>query len=68
MNEFILKIVFNGSSESLLIAETYQFDDYSKVVSSLFNLEERTKRRKDNFPFDCEKAYELASRLAKGNR
>lgn len=68
MNEFILKTVFNGSSESLLSTETYQFDDYSKILSSLFNVEERTLRRKEVFPLDCEKAFELGSRLAKGDR
>jgi multimeric flavodoxin WrbA len=64
MNEFILKMVFNGSSESLLSTETYQFDDYAKVVSSLFNVEERTKRRMEVFPLDCQKAFDLGSRLA----
>jgi multimeric flavodoxin WrbA len=64
INEFMLKIVF-GSAESLLSCETYQFEDYSKVVSSLFDPEQRAQRRKEVFPKDCEKAFEMGMRLAR---
>jgi multimeric flavodoxin WrbA len=63
-NEFILKMVF-GMAESLLSFETYQFEDYSKVVSSLFDPEQRAKRRKEVFPMDCQKAFEMGARLVK---
>ncbi len=48
LNEMMLKMVF-GTSESMMSFETYQFDDYSKVVSDLFDVEQRTKRRKEVF-------------------
>ena len=63
LNEMMLKMVF-GTSESLMSFETYQFDDYSKVVSELFNVEQRTKRRKEVFPEDCTKAFEFGAKLA----
>jgi multimeric flavodoxin WrbA len=63
LNEMILKMVF-GSSESLMSYETYQFDDYSKVVSDFFDVEQRTKRRKEVFPADCAKAFEFGAKLA----
>ena len=56
LNEKILKLIF-GASESLLSTDTYQFDDYSKVVATLFDPEKKAKRRKEVFPKDCEKAF-----------
>jgi len=65
LNEMFLTRLF-GQSESLVVTDTYQFDDYSKYVSS-FNVEEKTKRRKEAFPIDCEKAFELGMNLTKKN-
>ena len=64
INEFILKTMF-GTTESLLSCETYQFEDYSKVVSSLFDPEKKAQRRKEVFPKDCEKAFEMGARFAR---
>lgn len=63
LNEMFLGRIF-GSSESLVVTDTYQFDDYSKYVNS-FNVEEKTKIRKEVFPVDCEKAFDLGVRLIK---
>jgi hypothetical protein len=63
-NEWVLKMIF-GTSESLCSYDTYQFEDYSKVVSDMFDVEKKTKRRNEVFPKDCEKAYELGVRFAK---
>ena len=57
LNEMILGRIF-GLSESLLVTDTYQFDDYSKYVNS-FDVEEKTKRRREIFPIDCEKAHDM---------
>jgi multimeric flavodoxin WrbA len=65
-NGRVLKLIF-GSSESLFSFDTYQFKDYSKVVADRFDVEQKTKRRKEVFPFDCEKAFEMGSRFAKKN-
>jgi len=56
-----------GSSESLFITDTYQFDNYSKYVSSLFNEEIKAKRRDEEFPNDCKKAFEMGAKFAQAN-
>jgi hypothetical protein len=65
-NEGLLQMLF-GASESLCSFETWQFEDYSKVVSDLFDVEKRAKRREEVFPKDCEKAFEMGARFAKKN-
>jgi len=62
-NENTFKRIF-GASESLLSTDTYQFSDYSKYVTSAFDEAEKSKRRQEVFPKDCEKAFEMGSRFA----
>jgi len=62
--ELALARIF-GSCETLFVTDTYQFDDYSKYVSTLFNPEEKKKRREEQFPLDCRKAYELGAKLVR---
>jgi len=62
-NEMTLKIIF-GASESLFSFDTYQFKDYSKVISDRFDPEKKAKRRKEVFPDDCKKAFEMGSRFS----
>jgi len=58
-----------GSSESLLVTDTLQFDDYSKYVSSAFDPEAKARRHREVFPEDCKKAFLLGKRLGKaGNK
>lgn len=61
-NEDFMKRTF-GDSESLFCNETLQFEDYSKVVFSYCNPEERVKRHETVFPKDCERAFELGKSL-----
>lgn len=61
-NEQLLTLLF-GSSESLYSYDTYQFNDYSKVVSERFDPEHKSKHRKEQFPIDKEKAFELGVRM-----
>lgn len=62
--EMAMKRIF-GASESLFVTDTYQFDDYSKYETSAFNEEEKAKRRKEVFPEDCQKAFEMGVRFAR---
>jgi hypothetical protein len=64
LNESYLKRIF-GASESLLSFDTYQFDDYTKVVANRFDPGKKAKRRKEIFPKDCEQAFEMGVKLAK---
>ncbi|KKH95081.1 flavodoxin [Methanosarcina sp. 1.H.T.1A.1] len=64
LNEYIAKRIF-GDSESLYSTDTYQFEDHSKYVADSFDPEEKAKRRKEVFPKDCEKAFEMGARFVK---
>ncbi|WP_143316443.1 flavodoxin family protein [Clostridium sp. HBUAS56017] len=61
-NEFLVER-FLGKAESLFVTDTYQFDDYSKYVSTAFDAGNKLKRREEVFPQDCKKAFELGKRL-----
>lgn len=61
-NEFLMERFF-GKTESIFVTDTYQFDDYSKYVATAFDASEKLKRRKEVFPQDCKKAFELGKRL-----
>jgi hypothetical protein len=37
----------------------------SKYVVTAFNSEEKAKRRKEEFPKDCEKAFNMGAKFAK---
>ena len=58
----IMKMIF-GASETLLVTDTYQFDDYSKYETSGMDVAEKTRVRMVVFPKDCEKAFEMGIRL-----
>ena len=62
-NEAILKMIF-GAAESLYCYDTYQFQDYSTVVADRINVQAKEQRRREVFPNDCEKVYEMGCRLA----
>jgi multimeric flavodoxin WrbA len=62
-NEMLLKLIF-GASESLCSYDTYQFEDYSKVVAPRFDPAKKAARREEVFPSDCEKAYAMGARFA----
>lgn len=64
VNERMLGRIF-GSAESLCVTDTYQFDDYSKYVVSVFDPDKKAARRKEVFPQDCEKAYNMGMRFVK---
>ncbi len=64
LNENLAMRIF-GYSESLCSTDTYQFDDYSKYVADRFDPDEKAKRRKEVFPHDCEKAFEMGVRFVK---
>lgn len=50
------------------VNNTYQFKDYAKYASSVFNPEEKLKYKEERFPQDCQKAREIGAELAKRAR
>ncbi|MDR3590866.1 MAG: flavodoxin family protein [Negativicutes bacterium] len=63
-NENMLRRVF-GDSETISSFDTYQFDDYSKVVAPRFDAAKKAKRREEIFPKDCEQAFAMGARFAR---
>lgn len=63
INQRTLKSIF-GSAEALFSFDTYQFKDYSKVLATRFDAEHKAKRRKEVFPEDLKKAYQMGVRFA----
>ncbi|MFZ1129007.1 flavodoxin family protein [Methanoregula sp.] len=63
----LLERIF-GSSEWIMVTDTLQFDDYSKYVSSGFDPEAKARRRREVFPEDCKKAFEMGKRLGQAGR
>ncbi|NTV29244.1 MAG: flavodoxin family protein [Candidatus Omnitrophica bacterium] len=52
-----------GPVETLMAFDTLQFDDYSKYVAPRFDPAHKAARRREVFPQDCRKAFELGARL-----
>lgn len=65
-NESLMQRIF-GHSESLMSYDTYQFEDYSKVLADRFDVDHKEKIRREIFPKDCQRAYELGAALAGGS-
>jgi multimeric flavodoxin WrbA len=62
LNQDFMKRIFSAS-ETLYCFDTYQFEDYSKIVAER-DVEKKLARRKEVFPQDCNKAFELGARFA----
>jgi len=62
-NKMFLERIFGEKSHSLIVTDTYQFDDYSKYMATAFNEADKAKRRAEEFPNDCSRAFEMGSRL-----
>ena len=54
---------FGGKVETLVAANTWQFDDYGKYSSSMFDVEEKRRIRDEEFPKTLAEAFELGRRL-----
>ena len=55
--------ILKAETRSLYAYNTYQFSDYSKYESSIFNEPEKAAYRKEVFPKQCEEAYNIGKAL-----
>ena len=53
-----------STSEYLTANDTFQFDNYDKYLSTVFDPVKKAKVRDEQFPLDVRKAYEMGIRLA----
>ncbi|MDR2198373.1 MAG: flavodoxin family protein [Deltaproteobacteria bacterium] len=51
--------------ETLYSCDTLQFDDYSSYYAPRFDSENKKRRRRDDFPLELKKAYEIGRLLGK---
>ena len=67
-NQVIFTMLF-GSAETLLSTDTFHVEDYSKIVADALEtlVDQKLKHRREIFPRDCEKAFEMGVKLAKGS-
>ena len=63
LDEMSMGMIF-GASEAIFSFDTYQFKDYSKVVSD-YDSERKAKIRDEIFPQDCDKAFQMGVRFVK---
>lgn len=64
-NQALLEL-FHGHSEIYICNDTYQFKDYSMYEASKFDEVRKAQVKVEQFPIDCQKAFNLGSRLAMG--
>jgi len=67
LTELVLGGIF-GSSETLQVTDTLQFNDYAKYASSAFDPAAKARRHQEVFPEDCRKAYDLGMRIVLAGR
>lgn len=60
--------LLNGEVKSLIVPDTYQFDDYQKYDAFHFDEQHKAKIRKEQFPVYCQKAFDLGAKLASLSR
>ena len=56
--------MLGGTTEYLASFDTYQFDDYTKYAAGVFDIEHKKQIHAEQWPIDCQKAYEIGARLA----
>ncbi len=59
-----LLALFHGPSEIFICNDTYQFEEYALYEASRFDEVHKAKVRAEQFPVDCQKAFDLGARLA----
>lgn len=62
--EFFIGKAFSAPS-ALYVNDTYQFSDYSKYKVECFSEKDKARHRDEQFPVDCQRAYELGLNMAR---
>ncbi|MCL2880418.1 MAG: flavodoxin family protein [Treponema sp.] len=57
---------FSGESEYVMAYQTQQMEDYSKYAATMFDVPMIKKRHIEQFPKDCQAAFDMGKRLAQG--
>ena len=67
-NQMIFSTLF-GSAETLVSTDTFHVKDYSKIVADALEplVDKKLKHKREVFPKDCEKAFEMGARFVRGS-
>jgi len=57
-----------GESEYVMAYQTQQFEDYTKYAATMFDVDRVKKRHIEQFPKDCETAFDMGKQLAESIR
>jgi multimeric flavodoxin WrbA len=68
-NQMIFSFLF-GSAETIISTDTFHVEDYSKIVADMLevSVDRKLKHRKEVFPGDCAKAFEMGARFARESK
>jgi multimeric flavodoxin WrbA len=68
-NQMIFSFLF-GSAQTIISTDTFHVEDYSKIVADMLeaSVDKKLKHRKEVFPKDCEKAFEMGARFARESK
>lgn len=58
--------MLTNHAETLYSYDTYQFDDHSKYLTDRVDVEKKEQVRREQFPEECQKAFEMGARFARG--
>lgn len=50
---------------ALYVTDTFQFEDYARYETTAFDSGHKAKRREEEFPRDCQKAFDIGVRLVR---
>ena len=68
-NQMMFSFLF-GYAETIISTDTFHVENYSKIVADMLevSVNRKLKHRKEVFPRDCEKAFEVGARLARESK
>jgi len=68
-NQMIFSFLF-GSAETIISTDTFHVEDYSKIVADMLeaSVDRKLKHRKEVFPRDWAKAFEMGARFARESK
>ena len=68
-HQMILSMLF-GSVETLVSTDTFHVKDYSKIVADAIEpwVPRKLKHQQEEFPQDCEKAFEMGAKFARESK
>ena len=66
MNQYLISMTI-GPAESLVSTDTLHVNKYSEIVADMLEplVERKLKHKREIFPRDCQKAFEMGARFAK---